>query len=151
MKRLLKFFMWTSLVLLLFGVIIGAVLWYLWSSNLPYIGSLEEYTPPIITEIYSDDGEVIGRFSEERRILVSLDQVPQHLINAFVAAEDGRFFEHEGVDFFGIVRALIMSQLSGDRIRGTSTITQQVAREILLKKMKANIKIECLTCNTHIK
>ena len=132
--------MWTSLVLLLFGVIIGAVLWYLWSSNLPYIGSLEEYTPPIITEIYSDDGEVIGRFSEERRILVSLDQVPQHLINAFVAAEDGRFFEHEGVDFFGIVRALIVSQLSGDRIRGTSTITQQVAREMLLKNKERSYK-----------
>jgi penicillin-binding protein 1A len=139
-KRLLKFFMWTSLVLLLFGVVIGAVLWYLWSSNLPYIGSLEEYAPPIITEIYSDDGEVIGRFSEERRILVSLDQVPQHLINAFVAAEDPRFFEHEGVDFLGLVRALIMSQLSGDRIKGTSTITQQVAREMLLKNKERTLK-----------
>jgi penicillin-binding protein 1A len=139
-KRLLKFFMWTSLVLLLFGMILGAILWYLWSSNLPYIGSLEEYTPPIITEIYGDDGEVIGRFSEERRILVSLDQVPQHLIDAFVAAEDPRFFEHEGVDFLGLVRALIMSQLSGDRIKGTSTITQQVAREMLLKNKERTLK-----------
>ena len=132
--------MWTSLVLLLFVMIIGAVLWYLWSSNLPYIGSLEEYTPPIITEIYSDEGEVIGRFSEERRILVSLDQVPQHLIDAFVAAEDPRFFEHEGVDFLGLVRALIMSQISRDRIKGTSTITQQVAREILLKNKERTLK-----------
>ena len=132
--------MWISLVLLLFGMIIGAVLWYLWSSNLPYIGSLEKYTPPIITEIYSDDGEVIGRFSEERRILVSLDQVPQHLINAFVASEDPRFFEHEGVDFLGLVRALIMSQLSRDRIKGTSTITQQVAREMLLKNKERTLK-----------
>ncbi|MBN1831952.1 MAG: PBP1A family penicillin-binding protein, partial [Deltaproteobacteria bacterium] len=140
MKRLLKFFMWTSLILLLFGMIIGAVLWYLWSSNLPYIGSLEEYTPPIITEIYSDDGEVIAHFSEERRILVSLDQVPQYLIDAFVAAEDPRFFEHEGVDFLGLVRALIMSRLSGDRIKGTSTITQQVAREMLLKNKERTLK-----------
>jgi penicillin-binding protein 1A len=132
--------MWVSLALLLFGMIIGAVLWYLWSSNLPYIGSLKEYTPPIITEIYSDDGEVIGRFAEERRILVSLDQVPQYLINAFVAAEDPRFFEHEGVDFLGLVRALIMSQLSGDRIKGTSTITQQVAREILLKNKERTLR-----------
>jgi penicillin-binding protein 1A len=140
MKRLFRLLMWSALVLGLFGMIIGAVLWYLWSSNLPYIGSLEEYTPPIITEIYSDDGEVIGRFSEERRILVSLDQVPQHLINAFVAAEDPRFFEHEGVDFLGIIRALIMSQLSGDRIKGTSTITQQVAREMLLKNKERTLK-----------
>jgi penicillin-binding protein 1A len=140
MKRLLRPLMWSALVLGLLGMIIGAVLWYLWSSNLPYIGSLEEYTPPIITEIYSDDGEVIGRFSEERRILVSLDQVPQHLINAFVAAEDPRFFEHEGVDFLGIIRALIMSQLSGDRIKGTSTITQQVAREMLLKNKERTLK-----------
>ena len=132
--------MWTSLVLLMIGMIFGTVLWYLWSSNLPYIGSLEEYTPPIITEIYSADGEVIGRFSEEKRILVSLDQVPQDLINAFVAAEDPRFFEHEGVDYLGLVRALIMSQISRDRIKGTSTITQQVAREILLKNKERTLR-----------
>jgi penicillin-binding protein 1A len=136
-KRLLSFFMWTSLVLLLFGLILGIAMWYLWSSNLPYIGSLKEYTPPIITEVYSEEGEVFARFAEENRIMITLDQVPLHLIHAFVAAEDARFFEHEGVDFFGIVRALIMNQISGKRRgQGASTITQQVARTLLLKNLK---------------
>ncbi|MGD8227726.1 MAG: transglycosylase domain-containing protein, partial [Desulfobacteraceae bacterium] len=95
MKRFFRFIIWSSLVLGLFAVSIVAVLWYIWSSNLPYIGSLREYNPPIITEVYSDDGEVIGRFWEEKRIVVPLEQVPEHLINAFVAAEDARFFKHE--------------------------------------------------------
>ncbi len=87
--------MWGALVIVLMIASTGAVLWYMWSSNLPYLGSLREYNPPIITEIYSDDGEVMGRFWEEKRILVSLDQLPKHLINAFIAAEDARFFQHE--------------------------------------------------------
>jgi penicillin-binding protein 1A len=117
-------------------VAIAAILWYLWSSNLPYIGSLREYNPPIITELFSNDGEVIGRFWKEKRIVVSLDQVPKHLINAFVAAEDGGFFEHKGVDFLGICRAFIKNQLAGERKQGASTITQQVARLMLLKSME---------------
>ena len=72
--------------------------WYVWSSNLPYIGTLKDYRPPLITEIYSDNGEVIGRLWEERRIITSLDQLPKHLIQAFIAAEDSRFYQHEGVD-----------------------------------------------------
>ena len=60
MKRFFRFILWSSLILGLFAVSIVAVLWYLWSSNLPYIGSLREYNPPIITEVFSDEGEVIG-------------------------------------------------------------------------------------------
>jgi penicillin-binding protein 1A len=117
-------------------VAIAAIFWYLWSSNLPYIGSLREYNPPIITELFSDDGQVIGKFWKEKRIVVSLDQVPTHLINAFVAAEDDRFFEHKGVDFLGICRAFIKNLLAGYRKEGGSTITQQVARLMLLKSME---------------
>jgi penicillin-binding protein 1A len=98
MKRLLKFtFLFFSFVAFA-GVCTGAYFWYLWSSNLPVIDLVKEYRPPIITEIYSDDGEVIGRLWEEKRIVIPLERVPQHLLHAFVAAEDARFFEHEGVD-----------------------------------------------------
>jgi len=133
MKRLLKFFIWSSLVVGLFAMSIVAVLWYLWSSNLPYIGSLREYNPPIITEVFSDDGEVIGRFWEEKRIVVSLDQVSEHLIHAFIAAEDARFFKHEGVDLLSIARALTKNLMAGKIEQGGSTITQQVTRSLLLK------------------
>jgi penicillin-binding protein 1A len=140
MKRFFRFILWSSLVLGLFAVSIVAVLWYLWSSNLPYIGSLREYNPPIITEVFSDEGEVIGRFWEEKRIVVPLDQVPEHLIKAFIAAEDARFFKHEGVDILSIARALIKNLMAGKIEQGGSTITQQVTRSLLLKNLKKTYK-----------
>ena len=114
----------------------GGVLWYVWSSNLPYIGSLKEYRPPVITEVYSSDGALIGRFWKEKRIVIPLEQMPDHLIEAFVAAEDARFFEHRGLDFIGITRALVRNIKAGRIEQGASTITQQVARSLLLKSMK---------------
>jgi penicillin-binding protein 1A len=140
MKRFFRFIIWSSVVLGLFAVSILAVLWYIWSSNLPYIGSLKEYNPPIITEVFSDDGEVIGRFWEEKRIVVPLEQVPEHLINAFIAAEDARFFKHEGVDILSIARALIKNLVAGKIEQGGSTITQQVTRSLLLKNPKRTYK-----------
>ncbi|MGD8984118.1 MAG: PBP1A family penicillin-binding protein [Desulfobacteraceae bacterium] len=140
MKRFFRFILWSSLVLGLFAVSIVAVLWYIWSSNLPYIGSLREYNPPIITEVFSDDGEVIGRFWEEKRIVVPLDQVPEQLINAFIAAEDARFFKHEGVDILSIARALIKNLMAGKIEQGGSTITQQVTRSLLLKNPRKTYK-----------
>lgn len=140
MKRLFKIVLWTTVGIILIIAASGAVLWYLWSSNLPYIGSLREYNPSIITEILSDDNQVIGRFSNEKRIVISLDQVPKHLIHAFVAAEDARFFEHEGVDYQGIFRAFIKNLQAGNKAQGGSTITQQVARDLLLKNFQKTYK-----------
>jgi penicillin-binding protein 1A len=111
----------------------GATLWYAWSGNLPYIGSLKEYHPAVITEIYSEDGEVIGRLWEEKRIVVPLERLPKHLIQAFIAAEDARFYEHEGVDLLSILRAMINNVMAGRIEQGGSTITQQVAKSLLLK------------------
>ena len=123
-------------ILIVFLLVAGAVLWYVWSSNLPYIGSLKEYRPPVITEIYSSDGVLIGRFWKEKRIVIPLEQMPDHLIKAFVAAEDARFFDHKGLDFVGITRALVKNLMAGKIEQGASTITQQVARSLLLKNMK---------------
>ena len=119
---------------------IGGSLWYFWSSSLPYIGNLKDYNPPTITEIYSSDGQVIGRFWKEKRIVLPIDKIPRNLINAFVAAEDGQFFEHRGVDFLGICRAFIKNQLAGRITGGASTITQQVARLLLLKNKEKKYK-----------
>ncbi len=132
MNRLLKLSIFAAFLVALLIFSTGAVLWYLWSSNLPYIGSIKEYNPPLITEIYGEKDELIGRFWDEKRILVSLDEVPQHLIHAFVAAEDARFFEHEGVDLMGIVRAFFKNVVAGKIAQGGSTITQQVTRSLLL-------------------
>ncbi len=118
------------------GVGTGLYLWYIWSSNMPYIGSMKDYRPPLITEVFSDSGELIGKFSVENRVVVELDQVAPCLINAFLAAEDSRFFEHQGVDITSIFRALVKNLSSGKTRQGGSTITQQVTRSLLLKNMK---------------
>lgn len=118
------------------GLCAGAYFWYLWSSNLPYIGSVKEYRPPVITEIFSSDGEVIGRLWEEKRIILPLDQMPKQLIQAFVAAEDSRFFEHEGIDIKSIFRAFIKNLTTGKIKQGGSTITQQVTKSLLLKNVE---------------
>ncbi len=136
MKLFFKIFLWLFSIVAVIGLSVGAYFWYLWSSNLPYVGSVKDYRPPVITRIYSDDGEVIGRLWEEKRTVVPLSALPDHLINAFVAAEDSRFFEHQGVDIQGIVRAFLKNLSAGKVEQGGSTITQQVTKSLILKNVK---------------
>jgi penicillin-binding protein 1A len=119
--------------IVLLGLGAGGALWYIWSANLPYIGSIREYTPPIIAEIYSDEGELIGRYWEEKRIVMPLDHFPDQLVHAFIAAEDARFYEHEGVDLLSILRAFVKNMTARRIEQGGSTITQQVVKALLLK------------------
>lgn len=132
MKKKIKIAIGLLIAAFLAVIIIGAVLWYLWSSNLPYIGSLEDYNPPIITEIYGSDGQVIARYYKEKRIIVNLDQVSEYLLKAIIASEDDQFYEHEGIDYMGIIRQVIKNLMASRITGGGSTITQQVTREVLL-------------------
>jgi penicillin-binding protein 1A len=133
MKRFFRISSWLLLSVIVLGLIGGSTVWYAWSSNLPHISSLEEYRPAVITELFTEDGEVIGRFSEEKRIVVPLTHMPEHLIYAFLAAEDDRFFKHQGVDFIGITRAFFKNLFAGQIEQGGSTITQQVTKSLLLE------------------
>ncbi len=103
--------------------------------DMPDAGDLQDYRPPTATRVYAWDGTLIGEFSRERRIFVQYDQIPPHLIYAFLAAEDRNFFEHNGVDVGGLSRAMIKNvgnAMAGRRLEGGSTITQQVAKNVLL-------------------
>ncbi|RPI76426.1 MAG: penicillin-binding protein, partial [Desulfobacteraceae bacterium] len=133
MKKTLKYGIWSFSILFVLLISCVALLWYLWTSNLPYIGSLQNYNPPIITEVYGDDNQIIGRFWKEKRIVMPLDQIPDHVKNAFIAAEDARFFQHEGVDISSIIRAFFKNLMAGKIEQGGSTITQQVTKSLLLK------------------
>ncbi len=133
MKRIIKATIFVFVLIFFLIAATGIALWYLWSSNLPYIGSLRDYNPPLITEIFADDGQIIGQFCDERRILVPFEQISEHVINAFVAAEDARFFTHRGIDFLSILRALAKNIMAGRIEQGGSTITQQVTKSLLLK------------------
>src|SRR5438093_5409815 len=118
------------LILLLGGSAAGA-LWYI-SRDLPSLDSLQEYQPSLVSRVYSGDRQVIGQFYVERRILVTLTDVPQSLTQAVIAVEDARFFEHPGLDVIGILRATWTNLRRGGRIEGASTITQQLARSLFL-------------------
>jgi penicillin-binding protein 1A len=103
--------------------------------DMPDASQLADYRPPTATRVYAWDGTLIGEFSRERRIYVPYDQIPPQLINAFLAAEDRNFFQHGGVDPAGMLRAMgkdIVNVMHGRRLEGGSTITQQVAKNVLL-------------------
>jgi penicillin-binding protein 1A len=100
--------------------------------SLPSVEALKNYHPPLVTNVYSADGEMIAEFFVERRYLVPLSELPPHLIKAFIAAEDTRFYEHGGVDLIGIFRAMLKNIQAGEIVQGGSTITQQVVKSLLL-------------------
>jgi penicillin-binding protein 1A len=104
-------------------------------AQMPDASELADFHPPTATRVYAWDGTLIGEFSKVRRIYVPYDQMPPTLIRAFLAAEDHNFFRHGGVDVGGLGRAMIkdaFNVLQGRRPEGGSTITQQVAKNILL-------------------
>jgi penicillin-binding protein 1A len=104
--------------------------------NLPSIEALTEYQPKIPLRVYTSDGVLIGEFGEERRSLVRIDEVPELMKRAILAAEDERFYQHAGVDYQGVLRAAYSNLLTGGKIQGASTITMQVARNFFLSREK---------------
>lgn len=104
--------------------------------TLPSLEALTDYRPKIPLRVYSADGQLIGEFGEERRAVVKLAQVPKSLVDAIVAAEDERFYQHGGVDYVGVARAALSNFTSGGVRQGASTITMQVARNFFLTKEK---------------
>ena len=107
------------------------LIWYA-ATGLPSLTVLHEYQPSLITKVHADDGQVIGQFYVEHRILAPLTAVPQYLLNAVIAVEDARFFEHPGLDIWGIFRAAWTNLKRGGKFEGASTITQQLARTLFL-------------------
>jgi penicillin-binding protein 1A len=114
----------------------AVAIWAAWLfHDMPDAGDLADYHPPTATRAYAWDGTLIGEFSRERRIFVPYDNIPPQLAQAFLAAEDRNFFRHSGLDYTGIIRASIKDVVNiaqGRRLESGSTITQQVAKNILL-------------------
>jgi penicillin-binding protein 1A len=103
--------------------------------DLPDASELADYRPPTATRVYAGDGTLIGEFSDERRIYVPYEQIPTEVVQAFLAAEDRNFFQHGGIDVSGLGRAMfknVFNFATGRRLEGGSTITQQVAKNVLL-------------------
>ena len=115
------------------AVLVAGVAGYFWlSRDLPSVQSLAEYRPPVVSEIVSADGQVVGELFEERRRVVPYDRIPRNVVQAFLAAEDKNFFQHHGVDWLGTLRAGVNTYVLKKKIQGGSTITQQTAKALLV-------------------
>lgn len=113
--------------------------WY-FSQDLPTVEFLGKYAPPTVTVVEDRNGQVLGEIFEEKRYVTPIDQIPDHVKHAFLAAEDANFYSHGGIDYMGIVRAVLRNTLSGRKAQGASTITQQVARNFLLTNEKTLVR-----------
>ncbi len=129
-----------SFILLLASGFAGAAsvtsLYFYLSPQLPDIQSLREVKLQVPLKIYSQDDLLIAQFGEKKRTPVAISDTPKQLTNAFVSAEDDRFYEHPGVDYHGLIRAAIQLVITGKKRQGGSTITMQVARNFFLSKEK---------------
>jgi penicillin-binding protein 1A len=122
--------------LLLCSVAIGAAagLLFVYESDLPEIRALETYRPNVVTEIYADDGQLVGSFALQRRILMTWEQTPKVLYNAVTAIEDQHFEDHWGVDFPRIAGAAYRNILKHRKAEGASTVTMQLAGNLFLDR-----------------
>ena len=130
----------TLISLLLLSIVLsllGILSFLYFTRDIPSVEALKNYSPPTITRFFADDGESIGEFFTERREVTPLSRMPDILIQAFVAAEDARFFQHKGLDYTAIFRAFLRNIFSGEIVQGGSTITQQVVKSLLLTPEKS--------------
>lgn len=106
------------------------------AGDLPEIRTLADYQPPQATVVYGARGQVVARFAKERRTVVAYDRVPQVMIDAVLSAEDSDFFNHQGLDYLGIARCFVKNTLSGRKVCGASTVTQQTVKTFFLDPEK---------------
>ena len=126
---------WWFRVLAVLALLAGLFVFLVWlfiARNLPSVDTLKNYEPPLPTNVRSVEGLPIHSYARERRVQLSFAEYPKLLVEAYMSAEDKTFFEHHGVDFPGLARAAFQGLISGSTPRGTSTITQQVAKNLLV-------------------
>src|SRR5580704_11725123 len=117
---------------ILLGAAAGLI--FVYSTDLPEIRALEDYRPNVVTELYSDDGQQIGNFALQRRILLTWEQIPPVLKDAITSTEDQHFFEHWGVDFPRVIEAAYRNVIRRRIQEGASTLTMQLAGGLFLNR-----------------
>lgn len=131
-RRRIKLGIYGAVVVLVLGVVLVVGAFVYLKADLPSLDKASDYNPPRVTRLYSDDGELVGELFKERRTVVPIEAIPQQVIHAFLAAEDAKFYEHEGIDYFGIVRAALKNLRPGAHLQGASTITQQTVKTLVV-------------------
>ncbi len=125
------------------AVLVGISAYRYFATDLPDVSTIESYASeaPGVTRIYASDGALLAEVAREHRAYASWDEMPQPLVQAFLAAEDRRFFEHGGLDYRGLARATLANLRSGTIRQGGSTITQQVAKGFLTQEQTITRKL----------
>jgi penicillin-binding protein 1A len=144
--RFMGFLFAAGTIVFLVGVaVVAGGIWH-YSKDLPDYSQLQDYEPAVMTRVHASDGALLGEYSKERRLYLPIQAIPKSVINAFLAAEDKNFYEHGGIDFTGMARAVVLyaqNYGSNKRPQGASTITQQVAKNFLLtNEVSFNRKIK---------
>ena len=138
MRFLLRFLGWVfagGTIMFFVGATCAAAVLFYFSKDLPDYSQLQDYEPAVMTRVHASDGSLLAEYAKERRLYLPIQAIPKSVINAFIAAEDKSFYEHNGIDFSGIARAgvsYVQNYGRGRRPQGASTITQQVAKNFLL-------------------
>jgi penicillin-binding protein 1A len=138
MRLLLRFVAWVLSGLTIMGfaaAVCGLVMLAVFSKQLPDYSQLQDYEPAVMTRVHASDGSLLAEYAKERRLYLPIQAIPKSVINAFIAAEDKSFYDHNGIDISGIARAglaYVQNYGRGRRPQGASTITQQVAKNFLL-------------------
>ncbi|NOY53983.1 MAG: penicillin-binding protein 1A [Deltaproteobacteria bacterium] len=130
-------------LLILVGGAVGFHFYLKFQRGLPDVSVLKDYRPSLVTTVYSDGGDVVGKFYIEKRVLRPLNEIPDLLVKAFIAIEDARFYHHHGIDLQGITRAFWADLRAKQITQGGSTITQQLAKTLFLspeRKIERKIK-----------
>lgn len=145
---MLRFLSWAFTLIFILAVVgaLGALsILYYFGRGLPDYEQLAQYEPPVVSRFYASDGRLFAEYATQKRVFVPIETIPKRVIQTFLAAEDKNFFEHSGVDFFGIMRAAIINLSyigTKKRPKGASTITQQVAKNLLLSSIATEASYE---------
>jgi penicillin-binding protein 1A len=143
MRFLIRFlgFLFTAGTLVFLVAVAGvAGLLYHFNQDLPDYSQLQNYEPPVMTRVHAADGQLLAEYAKERRLYLPIQAIPKLVTNCFISAEDKNFYEHNGIDWTGILRALLVAVENygrGRRAQGASTITQQVAKNFLLGNVRS--------------
>jgi penicillin-binding protein 1A len=138
--RILAYLVAVPLGLVVIGILTALLAAVLSADRLPSLEVLTDYRPKVPMHVYTADGLLIGEFGEERRSVVRIEDFPQAMTQAILAAEDDRFYEHSGVDVSGIARAALANLRAGGRAQGASTITMQLARNFFLTRERSYVR-----------
>lgn len=138
--NLLKRFLLFSILCTAAGILSLLILYYYIKSDIPSVTVLKDVQLQTPMQVFSRDGKLINQFGEKRRIPVRIEDVPKPLIDAILATEDNRFYEHIGIDPIGLIRSAAVLISTGQKKQGASTITMQVARNFFLTREKSYIR-----------